>query len=601
MSDFRIGTIIFAFIIIFVWLKTPVQCGAADNSGTILHTLSSAPIGFTGINTGTLLEFYFDKNYVSGPDGSGNVIDLTTGKEIAHKTSYLLSANLFFTYGLLKYVDISTGLPIYYDVTGWEKTKAGIGDIECGVKFSHPHEKRAVFFSNAYYFGIMFPTGNKDDRYFPRHVYYQIGETQNNILYNPMLLWSLDFTALDRGFPFEIHGNLGGVITRKKNKSTLVGRIATAYTPIDLLTVFFEIRGESRVQWYTHSFSISSFENDPFVLTPGLRVNFPTGLYASLSCDIGLSSEKPQYKTTWIQNNYQYSTAPVPGFGVQVLVGWSGIVKEPDTDGDGIIDKRDKCPDRAEDKDRFEDSDGCPDLDNDGDGIADSRDACPNEKAVCDGCPVYDTDNDGIADDIDQCPRQVEDKDGYADDDGCPDNDNDNDRFVDAVDECPNEAEDFDGFKDQDGCPDLDNDEDGVPDVADACPQRKGKAENNGCPKTKEISRSKLILQGVNFRPNRAELTEDSYIILDQVYASLADWPEVRLEIQGHTDSQGSAGANRRLSQLRAETVRLYLIKKGIDPSRLHAVGYGEELPIADNTTAAGRALNRRVELKRID
>ena len=156
-----------------------------------------------------------------------------------------------------------------------------------------------------------------------------------------------------------------------------------------------------------------------------------------------------------------------------------------DADLDGIKDDVDNCPKEAEDVDGFEDLDGCPDLDNDKDDLPDNLDRCPNEPgpAKNKGCPEYDMDGDGIKDKADRCPKEPEDKDGYEDADGCPDPDNDADGLLDADDRCPKVPEDKDGFEDQDGCPDPDNDADGVVDVDDRCPDEPGVAEEQGCPK----------------------------------------------------------------------------------------------------------------------
>ncbi|HEX2574441.1 MAG TPA: thrombospondin type 3 repeat-containing protein [Polyangia bacterium] len=132
-----------------------------------------------------------------------------------------------------------------------------------------------------------------------------------------------------------------------------------------------------------------------------------------------------------------------------------------DADGDGIPDALDRCPQRAEDLDGFEDGDGCPDLDNDRDGILDTSDRCPNDAEDRDGfedddgCPDPDNDNDGILDGVDRCPGEPEDRDGFRDEDGCPDPDNDNDGIPDTIDRCPNEPETFNAFQDEDGCPDT--------------------------------------------------------------------------------------------------------------------------------------------------
>ena len=270
-----------------------------------------------------------------------------------------------------------------------------------------------------------------------------------------------------------------------------------------------------------------------------------------------------------------------------------------DSDKDGILDKVDKCPNEAEDIDGFQDEDGCPDYDNDKDGVTDSIDRCPRTAgpAANKGCPDVDADHDGIVNRLDKCPRVPEDKDGFEDDDGCPDYDNDNDGVPDSLDKCPNVA----GLAENQGCHDTDSDNDGIVDRLDKCPNNPGPAETQGCPQTKEITREGLILRGVNFQIGKAIITETSRAILDQVVTSLKEWPEVRLEIQGHTDITGSRETNRLLSQQRAEAVRQYFIDRGIAASRLTAVGYGPDLPVANNKTAAGRAQNRRVELKRID
>jgi outer membrane protein OmpA-like peptidoglycan-associated protein len=198
-----------------------------------------------------------------------------------------------------------------------------------------------------------------------------------------------------------------------------------------------------------------------------------------------------------------------------------------------------------------------------------------------------------------------EDIDDFEDKDGCPDYDNDEDGIPDSVDHCLTLPEDKDGFQDNDGCPDVDNDLDDVPDSVDRCPDVPGEVDNQGCPKekprAKEIKRGRVILRGVNFKFGSAVLTGDSYAILDRVFESLVEWPEIRIEIRGHTDAIGSRMANRRLSRKRAESVANYLMSKGIAAERLVAEGSGEDEPIADNATAEGRAMNRRVELHRID
>jgi OmpA-OmpF porin, OOP family len=159
---------------------------------------------------------------------------------------------------------------------------------------------------------------------------------------------------------------------------------------------------------------------------------------------------------------------------------------DPDNDQDLIPDVKDKCPNLAEDRDGFEDDDGCPDPDNDKDGIPDIQDECPfvAGDGAHKGCTAetYDSDGDGIPDAKDKCPNEAEDPDGFQDDDGCPDPDNDADGIPDNFDDCPDQAEDVDGFKDEDGCPDPDNDADGTPDAQDKCPNIPGPKNKSGCP-----------------------------------------------------------------------------------------------------------------------
>jgi outer membrane protein OmpA-like peptidoglycan-associated protein len=288
-------------------------------------------------------------------------------------------------------------------------------------------------------------------------------------------------------------------------------------------------------------------------------------------------------------------------FGIQVSLGWTSFGRPIDDDHDGVVNERDKCPRDPEDKDKFKDEDGCPDIDNDNDGVLDLKDKCPNEPTAVDGCPSMDADRDGIQDKDDHCPKKAEDLDKFLDEDGCPEEDNDQDGILDKDDNCPNKAEDKDGFNDNDGCPDIDNDGDGVNDVNDKCPGQKGPVDNSGCPRAQEIMHGEPILLNVSFQTGRAELTVNSFTILDQVVESLKEWQDIKLEIQGHTDNVGGENYNMRLSQARAKSVVNHLISKGIAPDRLRAVGFGFSRPIADNKTALGRERNRRVEIRRID
>lgn len=275
-----------------------------------------------------------------------------------------------------------------------------------------------------------------------------------------------------------------------------------------------------------------------------------------------------------------------------------------DRDGDGLLDANDRCPDQPEDVDGFQDDDGCPEADNDNDGVTDIADKCPVEPGpvATFGCPVTDKDEDGVSDQKDACPNEPEDKDGYKDDDGCPDLDNDDDGVPDQKDQCRDVAEDKDGFEDADGCPEKDNDSDGVEDAKDDCPTDAGPVENRGCPKSYtlvSVTRERIELKRpIRFGTGSAKLLAgETQLVLKDVAQAINDNAQIKkVRIEGHTDSVGNDDRNLKLSQARADTVRLALIRLKVDPARLESVGFGESKPIASNTTASGRSENRRTE-----
>ena len=286
-----------------------------------------------------------------------------------------------------------------------------------------------------------------------------------------------------------------------------------------------------------------------------------------------------------------------------------------DTDGDGVSDKKDQCPDTPADV--KVDKLGCP-IDRDSDGIADYLDSCPDTAGskTLNGCP--DRDNDGVEDGKDRCPDQAgtiallgcpdADKDGVADMDdkcantkpgtkvdakGCP-MDSDNDGVTDDLDRCPDVA----GVASLKGCPDTDGD--GIADLDDKCPNVKGTLVNKGCPEIAkaDIVRITYIGSKIFFENNSDKLKVASLSQLDELSKILYKYDGATLTIEGHTDSVGKDDFNMTLSQKRSESVRQYLIGKGISDARLISVGYGETKPIATNNTTLGKAKNRRVELK---
>lgn len=230
-----------------------------------------------------------------------------------------------------------------------------------------------------------------------------------------------------------------------------------------------------------------------------------------------------------------------------------------DKDGDGVADDKDQCPNTPANV--KVDSKGCA-LDSDGDGVADYLDKCAATPAGVSvnakGCPL-DSDADGVADYLDKCPGTAA---------GAP---------VDAK-----------------GCP-KDSDGDGIADYLDRCPGTANgvKVDNKGC----KLS-ARIELRGVTFASNSAKLSSASSSVLDEMAATLKRYPDQRVEVAGHTDNKGARSYNVSLSQKRAEAVRKYLIDKGVAADKLTARGYGPDNAIADNNTRAGRASNRRVELR---
>ncbi|MNE11246.1 Outer membrane porin F precursor [compost metagenome] len=260
-----------------------------------------------------------------------------------------------------------------------------------------------------------------------------------------------------------------------------------------------------------------------------------------------------------------------------------------DTDGDGIYDKDDACPEVA----GLKQFNGCPDTD--GDGIVDASDECPEVAglAALNGCP--DTDGDGIADGKDACPEVA----GLAALNGCPDADGDG--VADKDDKCPTVA----GPRENGGCPYLDADKDGVYDKDDECPTVAGPASNKGCPEvTAEVLQDlKVQARSIFFNTGKSSFKAgDAATIssLDAIKEILKNYPNAKFSIEGHTDSTGSAKINQKLSEDRANAVRNALIEKGVNADNLTAVGYGSSKPVASNKTAKGRAENRRTEVKHV-
>ena len=283
--------------------------------------------------------------------------------------------------------------------------------------------------------------------------------------------------------------------------------------------------------------------------------------------------------------------------------------RKSDRDGDGLRNKRDRCPDFAGPASLF----GCPDSD--GDGVTDGKDLCPLDAGleILQGCP--DRDADGISDLFDECP----DTPGMADRKGCPDRDRDG--VVDDLDQCPDVPgsdkafgcpdRDDDGIADrEDKCPDLpgarsahgcpDSDRDGISDDQDRCPNSAGSSLLQGCPEIQPADKEFLhrSRERIRFDNGSAALNAASQEYLDELIAVLKRYPDYSLQISVHTDTQGGQDANLQLTALQAEACLNYLEQYGIAPERISAEGYGDTRPVANNRYPEGRQRNKRVEME---
>lgn len=528
------------------------------------------------------------------------------------------------TYGLNEYFEIAAEL----EVRNWIRspgqknghdldvvTRGGLGDTyltaKLGLPIPMPQVKLGALGE------VSFPTGSKDR-----------GFTTDETDFMILGLATLDFTDHEKFVPTRVHFNVGyqwnrnetygyGIFDPSVPDSSGFGPpgyppspsndkayndqfvLNTAIEfPAPQVTFFVEFDWQNYLNVSPKPTALST---NLLTLTPGVMLPMgESGFELKAAADLNLNSGDTP------------SLAGPADWGLWVTIGKTGAIIPQDGDGDGIADKDDGCPEQPEDIDGYQDADGCPDLDNDGDSINDMEDRCPDLAEDLDGfedqdgCPDLDNDQDGIPDVEDRCPNEPEDFDGEEDNDGCPDlvKDSDNDGVPDDLDRCPLQAEDIDNFADDDGCPDLDNDLDGIPDASDQCPNApetfNGVDDEDGCPDEKVIEQ-RFVLKGVTFESGSAALTPDSYPVLDEAVRSLMAYPEVRIEIRGYTDSSGKASSNMALSQRRADAVKQYMVNAGVDPQRMIAKGYGEENPIATNSTPAGRAENRRIEFVRIN
>jgi outer membrane protein OmpA-like peptidoglycan-associated protein len=381
-----------------------------------------------------------------------------------------------------------------------------------------------------------------------------------------------------------------------KQTGTLLNDGKIRYISVPLIFKFnagekFAFTAGPQIDWFssfedkTNSAVETDFKKTNFSVFGGLEL-FPRSratifgryLFGISNADNSSThGEETQYKIQNIQAGLK-----VKLFGKKI---------EADSDGDGIIDKNDKCPTQIGTA-KYE---GCPIPDTDGDGINDELDKCPSQAGTAkyNGCPIPDTDGDGINDELDKCPSEK----GTAKFNGCPIPDTDKDGINDEEDKCPTQA----GTAKYNGCPVPDRDNDGINDEEDKCPDVAGVAKNNGCPEVPEVPAevSKLLsssAQKVSFTSNSAKLAATSNTSLNQIVKVLKDNPQMRVKIEGHADNMEKDADG--IATQRATSVKTYLVSKGISSDRIDVEGFGTTMPIGDNATTAGRTKNRRVEIK---
>lgn len=232
-------------------------------------------------------------------------------------------------------------------------------------------------------------------------------------------------------------------------------------------------------------------------------------------------------------------------------------------------------------------------LDLDKDGVINKKDKCPDVPGPIEnkGCPWSDTDGDGLTDDKDKCPGVK----GPVENNGCPWSDSDGDGLTDNVDKCPTEK----GDATRGGCPIKDTDKDGIEDSMDNCPNTKGESTNAGCPVVTEVQKKAIdsAITNLEFETGKAVILSSSLPALDMLAIMLNDKPDWNLKLEGHTDNVGDENANLKLSEERSSAVANYLISKGVASARIEVYFYGETKPIASNDTEEGRKANRRVAM----
>lgn len=536
------------------------------------------------------------------------------------------TGRIFMSAGLGFGLDGSVFLPVYYEyLSGLESPpdNMGRGDVSMHLKYTLPLE--IPFVSLALFANGSLPTSEGYGPRLPKQLALHPASNRLPDAVSHTLGADAPRAGVGAGISFdlsdamdgphvELHANAAFDRTMAADVNNPLGVMSVSLAAEAYLWEGLRLEGELRHQRLAADpTTLGSPLGRTSTLGFGLAGSAGGGLSLRAGTVIAPADWNPYLPLTVIsesgmERRFEYRLQPTLTWTFQVT--WQGFPLGRDVDHDGTPDGRDICPTIGEDRDGFQDDDGCPDPDNDQDGVLDGTDACPyvpedhDGFEDRDGCPEMDNDHDGFLDSADRCQNDPEDRDGYLDDDGCPDLDDDKDAIPDALDKCPREAENRNGLEDEDGCPEVDTDGDGIPDSRDKCPREDEIVnffqDDDGCPDEKPEPLRDAVLTGVNFLDGGAELDPGSFLILDGLASRLFAYPGTNIEIQGHIDDRAGP-RSRALTQQRAEAVTEYLSNRGIEARRMKAVGYGSTQPIAPNRTAQGRASNRRIQIHRLN
>jgi len=579
-------------------------------------------------------------------------------REFARET-----VNLSLAYGLTRYMDMAVMLPVYidwldnvrngggdlvdlYNVKGGitEGVIADVGDIEISLKFQYPPYPHRDFFKMAYYGAVTVPMGSKRDGWFPRHNNYldkradlDFTYAQNVVPQNlgfvdnigvhhfytsaspeidMKMLWTWDFREMSDFFPVLFHINYGlRWMTNGVNEHVFYLNSGLEVRPANWLSIFADFSSEPRfgsIQ-QQESFVLEGFrpsdlqpeepnpviptpwnrglKNDPLRISPGLAFLTPVGLTFTAGVDISLANKGGVYYGNMStaetgsgrEQGTIIETGVEPKVALAASIGWNGLTVKRHAPISVPIPE----PEPVRDTIRIIDTVFVDRFITDTLKVEVAAKPAPVRTftitaSVAAGQGTItpfgvNTVNEGAVVSYAFTPAA-----GFSIEQVT----------VNGINQGPLAQHTFINVRENQIIT-VSFREDPRPVVIEVAP--------TPTPVAVEIPREGLILRGVNFQTGSARLTPSSYDALDAVIRSLRDWPEVRLEIQGHTDATGARNTNMRLSRDRANSVMNYFIQQGVPAERLRAVGYGPDVPIADNDTPSGRELNRRVELKRFD